>query len=196
MIEGLHCGDCRELSKQIPDESVDLIFTDPPYIGKYLYLYEWLASEAERILKPGGCVAFYCGHYYLNQIFDYFNQTSLDYFFTFNSMNDRASVIWQRKVLSKAKSIVIFSKGKYKPRCNTMSVCSTKKEKVFHEWGQPAEEARYWIDCMTEQGDLIVDPMAGGGTVPVVCEYLDRKWIAFEIESASCDTIRERIQCR
>ncbi|MCD4751895.1 MAG: hypothetical protein K8R40_02370 [Anaerolineaceae bacterium] len=33
MIEGLYGGDCRELSKQIPDESVDLIFTDPHIDG-------------------------------------------------------------------------------------------------------------------------------------------------------------------
>jgi hypothetical protein len=25
-------GDCRELSRAIPDHSIDLIFTDPPYL--------------------------------------------------------------------------------------------------------------------------------------------------------------------
>ena len=28
-------GDCIETMKQIPDESIDLIVTDPPYLMKY-----------------------------------------------------------------------------------------------------------------------------------------------------------------
>jgi predicted methyltransferase len=39
---------------QISDESSDLIFTDPPYLREHLHLYDWLAREASRMLKPGG----------------------------------------------------------------------------------------------------------------------------------------------
>ena len=28
----LRCGDCLELMKDIPDKSIDLIVTDPPYL--------------------------------------------------------------------------------------------------------------------------------------------------------------------
>lgn len=46
-------GDAIELAKShIPDGSVDLIFTDPPYPKEYHYCYEWLAYEAVRVLKP------------------------------------------------------------------------------------------------------------------------------------------------
>lgn len=31
----LRCGDCLELMKDIPDSSIDLIVTDPPYLIKY-----------------------------------------------------------------------------------------------------------------------------------------------------------------
>ena len=31
----LRCGDCLELMKGIPDKSIDLIVTDPPYGIKY-----------------------------------------------------------------------------------------------------------------------------------------------------------------
>jgi hypothetical protein len=33
-------GDFRQLSKTIPNESIDLIFTDPPYAAEYVPLYE------------------------------------------------------------------------------------------------------------------------------------------------------------
>lgn len=31
----LRCGDCLELMKTIPDKSIDLIVTDPPYLMRY-----------------------------------------------------------------------------------------------------------------------------------------------------------------
>ncbi|HRU50155.1 MAG TPA: hypothetical protein P5155_01490 [Candidatus Absconditabacterales bacterium] len=31
MINKVHCGDCLEFMKQIPDKSIDLVLTDPPY---------------------------------------------------------------------------------------------------------------------------------------------------------------------
>ena len=36
------------------DNSIDLIWTDPPYPKEYLYCYDWLAKESVRVLKPGG----------------------------------------------------------------------------------------------------------------------------------------------
>ena len=63
------CGDCLEILHDIPAESVDLVFADPPYnIGKaswdkvdnYLEWCEaWITATAET-LKPNG--AFWISH--------------------------------------------------------------------------------------------------------------------------------------
>lgn len=35
MINKVHCADCLEFMKDLPDKSIDLVLTDPPYgIGK------------------------------------------------------------------------------------------------------------------------------------------------------------------
>lgn len=52
MINQIITGDARELAKQIPDESVDMVFTDPVY--ENIDDYRWLAETAARVLKPGG----------------------------------------------------------------------------------------------------------------------------------------------
>jgi ParB-like chromosome segregation protein Spo0J len=57
-IQLIH-GDFIEKSKEIPDSSVDLIFTDPPYAVEYLWLYGELAKVAERLLKPCRCLCFH-----------------------------------------------------------------------------------------------------------------------------------------
>ena len=62
----LHCGDCIEVMKGLPDCSVDAIVSDPPY-GLGFMGSKWdcavpgddFAAEAFRMLKPGGhIVAF------------------------------------------------------------------------------------------------------------------------------------------
>ena len=62
----LHCGDCIEVMRGLPDCSVDAIVTDPPY-GIGFMQKGWdcavpgddFAAEAFRVLKPGGhIVAF------------------------------------------------------------------------------------------------------------------------------------------
>ncbi|MDR1478321.1 MAG: hypothetical protein LBJ00_05210 [Planctomycetaceae bacterium] len=59
-------GDCREILKQIPTNSVDLIFTSPPYADQRKTTYggishdryvEWLlpiSKQLLRVLKPTG----------------------------------------------------------------------------------------------------------------------------------------------
>src|SRR5437868_6367545 len=56
-------GDARELAQYIPDESVDLIFTDPVYqdIGDYV----WLVQTAKRILKPNSACLMWQGQQWL-----------------------------------------------------------------------------------------------------------------------------------
>ncbi len=58
-------------STTIGDNSIDLIFRDPPYHKEWLPLYEPLGKLASRVLKEGGSLVMYAGHYALPQIFDY-----------------------------------------------------------------------------------------------------------------------------
>lgn len=44
----------------------------------------------------------------------------------------------------------------------------------------PAELPRFFIQFLTEQGDLVLDPFAGSNTTGAVAEELGRRWIAIE----------------
>lgn len=68
-FELLH-GDCLELMKSLPDESVDAVVTDPPYpmidrpYGKMTVsewqsmMYEHIIPHVKRVLKPSGSAVF------------------------------------------------------------------------------------------------------------------------------------------
>ena len=62
----LYHGDCLKLMKDIPDESVDMILTDPPYgvtqcKWDNVQPFEPMWEEYRRIIKPNGCIAIFAG---------------------------------------------------------------------------------------------------------------------------------------
>jgi len=73
----IYSGDCLELLAQVPDASIALVITSPPYnIGKpyedrtdleaYLSWQERVIQEAVRILKPTGSLVWQVGNYVEN----------------------------------------------------------------------------------------------------------------------------------
>ncbi len=57
----LRIGDCREALADVPDNSVPLILTDPPYGDDAEPLYRWLAEFGARVLILGGSLVCYTG---------------------------------------------------------------------------------------------------------------------------------------
>lgn len=74
----LYKGNCLNLLKEMPDESVDLIITSPPYCMKKAYenptddintfkeVHKAIYPEIYRILKPGGSICWQVG-YHVNE---------------------------------------------------------------------------------------------------------------------------------
>lgn len=49
----IYCGDCREVLKKIPNESVDLIYLDPPFFSQQYYENFWTKGGADSETKLG-----------------------------------------------------------------------------------------------------------------------------------------------
>lgn len=90
------CGDAVEEMKKIPDKSIDLVVTDPPYnlnknygnnqdkleFDDYLdFSKQWL-REASRVLKDDGTIYVFMGMRYISYIYNILEQ---DLNMTFNS---------------------------------------------------------------------------------------------------------------
>lgn len=199
--QGVYTGDARELAPAIPDESVDLIFTDPPYPKKYLPLYGWLAKEAARILKPSGFLLAMCGQLYLDEIFPMLSE-HLTYFWKYEVglSGWEGGVVWPQgntsvNIVVRSKPVLAYSKGLALPRTSTLSLFyGNGGDKRFHVWGQDIVSARYYIDCFSALGDVVFDPFVGGGTTPAACYLIDRRWLASEINPDMAETARQRVR--
>jgi hypothetical protein len=115
MLNQIVLGDCRDLIKSIPDASIDLIFTDPPYPREFLPLYGWLAKEAERVLKPGGFLLAYAGGMYKHDVMMHLGK-HLTYFWDYLAIDSGPGTpVWPRRTVAHHKSILAYVKGEGKP---------------------------------------------------------------------------------
>ncbi len=47
----IYCGDCKDVLKKIPDESIDLIYLDPPFFSQKHYEDFWIKGEGDHDTK-------------------------------------------------------------------------------------------------------------------------------------------------
>lgn len=74
-LNEIYLGDCLKLMKGIPDGSIDMIVTSPPYFveksyekktqyDEYLFLMKSVFLETSRVLKAGGYAIYNFGDYF------------------------------------------------------------------------------------------------------------------------------------
>jgi DNA modification methylase len=190
-------GDFIDKSKGIPDNSIDLIFTDPPYGEKSLSLYKELAIIAGRVLKPGGSVICYCGTYAIPLILDYMKETGLIYHWIIAvKLQGSFARAWGKGVSIKWKPLLWHIKGETK--FNTAEfisdlVDSTREDNISHDWQQSTDEALHVISRLTVENQMVLDLMMGSGTTGLAALQLNRKFIGIEIDPDTFEIARSRI---
>ena len=194
-VGGLYLGDFREIGHKIPDESVDLIFTDPPYDRKAIELYYGLGEFAARVLRPGGSLISYVGQIQLPDAL-HFLSAHLRYWWTCSCYHSGPQLLRMNEygIVNGWKPIVWFVKETRGDKTTFINdVATGSREKSHHDWQQSEAEARYFIELLTEKDGFVVDPFCGGGTTPAACIGLGRKWSAFEIDEGNLARASERI---
>ena len=194
-VDGLYLGDFREIGDKIPDASVDLIFTDPPYDRKAIELYDGLGEFAARVLRPGGSLIAYVGQIQLPDAVADLSK-HLRYWWTCSCYHSGPSLLRMNEygIVNGWKPMLWFVKETRGDKTTFINdVATGTREKSHHEWQQSEAEARYFIELLTEPDGFVVDPFCGGGTTPAACVGLGRKWAAFEIDEANMARASQRI---
>lgn len=133
----LYRGDCINLLKKIPDESVDLVITSPPYcIGKayedpnndiesFKMQHNIIFKDLYRVVKPGGSICWQVGYHISKEcivpldciIYDIFTSSSINFDYPLVLRN---RIIWTfghglnsvNRFSGRHETIMWFTKGK------------------------------------------------------------------------------------
>jgi site-specific DNA-methyltransferase (adenine-specific) len=129
IINKIHCCDCLEFMKQIPDKSIDLTITSPPYDNLrdyqgYSFDFEGIAKELFRITKEGGVVVWVVGDATVNG-----SETGTSFkqalYFKEIGFNLHDTMIWRRRTTPQ-------NSNRYEPAFEYMFILSKGKIKTFN----------------------------------------------------------------
>jgi DNA modification methylase len=191
----LRHGDLLEALADVPDGSVALIATDPPYIEEMMDAWPKLATLAARVLRPDGLLLAYTGHWYLPNVLNTLAM-ELDYHWCLALLHSGpCGWINSRQFQCMCKPVIAFTRNgcNRAPRWAEDVVRGSGAEKGLHEWQQGESEIAEMIRRFTDAGDLVVDPFLGSGTTAAAAVKLGRRFVGCDLNPAAVAIAQERL---
>jgi site-specific DNA-methyltransferase (adenine-specific) len=211
-LNSIITGDARELAGAIPDSSVDLVLTDPPFgIGfkysngyqddpaQYEDLIKWVISESERVAKPGGLCFVFVAQLRLRHIWSLFPEDSKIFVGAKNYTQ-----IYPQAVQNAYDPVIYWQKpGKdvvghtgrdwYIGNTNPMSFKGQNKLK-WHSCPRPLDTIIYMVENFSPPAGLVIDWFMGSGTTALAAKILGRSYWGCEIDPATAASARQRVE--
>lgn len=217
----LRQGDCLELMKDIPDESIDLVVTDPPYKivqggctnkavrlkgsnqeqlkkgtlfnNNSIKFNEWI-PEVYRVLKNNSHCYIMSNDRNINELLNICENVG------FKLLN---ILVWgkskhspNRYYLKNCEFIVFLRKGKAK-NINNMGtkqlLLIDNVENKNHPSEKPIKLMEILIKNSSNEKDIVLDPFLGSGTTGVACVNTNRNFIGIELSEEYYNIAKERI---
>jgi len=192
----IESGDFRKLGKDIPPDSIDLIFTDPSYGKDYLDLWSPLGELAARVLKPGRFLLTYCGKLYLPAILAELGE-HLEYYWIAGKYYDHGhSFFRSKKIWDQWRPILIYQKHgsiEHEWFLDMIRMGSREETKELHDYGQSIEDAKYYISKVTVPGEIVLDVCCGSGSIVVAAKLSHRRAIGFDVNESLTKITKARL---
>lgn len=215
----LHLGDCLEVMKSIPDKSVDLVLTDPPYnIAKENNFHtmgragidfgEWdkgfdlftYIDQVSRILKKDGSFVVFNAWKNLGAIADYAEKQGFD---TKDMIRLEKSNPMprnrDRRYITDYECAIWFTKKGAKWTFNRQDEKYQRPKFVasiesgLHPTQKNLKLMEELVKIHSNESDCVIDPFMGSGTTGVACKNLNRNFIGIEQDADYFEIAKKRI---
>jgi DNA modification methylase len=216
----IYCGDCLNLIKEIPDKSVDLILTDPPYnisktdinkgsgilrqnFGEWDYDYkpELYIDEWQRVLKDNGQIYVFCSDVLIGDYSNLFNQHFGFFKLLVFWRSNPCPQFRKRTFVQNHQYICWGRQGNYTFNFisqNEMHTCFqykfTIKDRVAHPNQKDVTLLEKLIKISTNENDLVLDCFVGSGSTAMACLKNNRNYIGIELNPEYIAIANKRIE--
>ena len=217
----LRNGDCIEVMKQIPDGSVDLVVTDPPYLiettGAGIYkqadkqyvkelngikdgFSEQVLDELCRVMRKINIYIF-CSQKQIIPLLDYFVEKKKCNWNLLTWHKTNPVPACGNKYLTDTEYILFFREkgvkinGEYRTKFTYyVTPLNTADKKLYgHPTIKPVEILQNLIVNSSNPGGTILDPFMGSGSTGVASKDTGRNFIGIELDKGYFDTAKARI---
>ena len=183
------CGDCLEIMKEIPDNSVDCVITDPPYgIGKAEWDEKYPKGFEKECLRIAKTVAIMCGMWAIPQCI----KELKDNYLGMIAMRNLNGMTFSP--LGFGNWIPVIIAGERPKSGQDYLEFSIREKKPNHPSPKQIECMKKLIDRISNESDIILDPFLGSGTTAVACKQLNRHFIGIEINPEYCKIAEDRLK--
>jgi DNA modification methylase len=215
----LHLGDCLEVMKQIPDKSVDLVLTDPPYniarennfstMGRAgIDFGEWdkgfdlfsYIDQVSRVLNKDGSFVMFNAWRNLGAIADYaekqgFETKDMIRLEKSNPMPRNRD----RRYITDYECAIWFVKEKAKWTFNRQDDKYQRPKFVaciesgLHPTQKNLSLMENLVKIHSNENNVVLDPFMGSGTTGLACKNLNRHFIGIEQNANYFEIAKGRI---
>ena len=216
-------GDCLNIMKKLPDNSVDLVVTDPPYEIKTSEtkgktgafgstrrnfhneirpltngIKNEILDELVRIMKKVN-IYIWCNKEQLLQYMTYFKDYNMD-LLCWHKTNPVPTC--NNKYLSDTEYLLFFREkgvkiyGEYATKRKYYVTQTNKKDKKLygHPTCKPVDILKNLIINSSNAGGVVFDPFSGSGSVGEACVFTNRKFIGVELDENYFNVMKGRIE--
>lgn len=198
-------GDCVEVLRGLPDESIDAVITDPPYLVSYRDrsgrsiandndpIILGAFSDIHRVLKPDSfCVCFYGW----NRVDDFFRAWRAAGF------QPVGHLVWAKSYASRvgfleARHEQAYLLAKGHPRRPEAPLPDVQPWEYTGNVSHPTEKAvsvlRPLVESFAPAGGVVLDPFAGSGSTLVAAALSGRGYVGIELEEKYCQLAQRRL---
>lgn len=219
-INKLYLGDNLIILKEIPSESVDLIYLDPPFftqtdwekngmsfsdkfkdINDYVEFMSIRLKELHRILKTTGTIYLHANHRAIHYL-----KLEMDKIFN----NYQTMIVWQRVsgafgqkskniFVEVSEYIIVYTKSEIYTYNSEQEISNIwtdidRLNKIEYPTQKPEALLERIIKASSNPNDIVLDPFCGSGTTCVVSKKLGRNYIGIDSSQDAINLSEKRIK--
>jgi len=196
--------------KTIPNNSIDLIITDPPYGDNVAYGWsnKTIKNNENPLINCSALIECYRILRKNKSLYIFTNWKHYpfltEFILRYTKFKIRHLIVWRKHNFglgwafrNQFELILVLEKGKPKYNLNDFSdvqnASHINHNDLTHPHEKPVDLIIKMIEHSSKEGDLILDPFCGSGSICLASEKTNRKWIGIELEEKYVVMAKERL---